>query len=459
MARHGRTIKVFGVTSLYLLLGLGQTLLAAQPESPNTPLTLHEAIKNGLANNPRITAAHSLVNASEARVFQARSGFFPHVDISESFNRTNNPMWAFGAKLNQEVISQADFDPAELNDPEAIDNFATILSATLPLYDRGRIRSELTLARLGHKAVSRLEDRIRQEVIVDVTVSYMGVLLAREQLKVVNDTLKTARAHYNMVRSRFQSGLVVKSDLLRAEVRIAELEQERLQTQSQIEVARAALNAAMGVEIDRSFCLVTALERRAEAPGTLEAWISRSLENRPDLQQMQFQKMMAEEELKKAKAAHLPGLYLSGSYEINSEDFSETANNYTVGAVMRFNLFSGFGLQSKVNEVMAKLSQTQAMARQLELGIRVETRQGFFMAQSAYQRIEVAQAAVSQAEEGLRIVRNRYESGLFTIVNLLDAEVALQQARTNYFRSLHDFEVAMAQLNLAAGIIDEDFGS
>jgi outer membrane protein TolC len=64
---------------------------------------------------------------------------------------------------------------------------------------------------------------------------------------------------------------------------------------------------------------------------------------------------------------------------------------------------------------------------------------------------------VAQAEEGLRIVRNRYESGLFTIVNLLDAEVALQHARTNYFLSLHDFEVAMAQLNLAAGIIDETF--
>ncbi|UCG12481.1 MAG: TolC family protein, partial [Deltaproteobacteria bacterium] len=248
-----------------------------------------------------------------------------------------------------------------------------------------------------------------------------------------------------------------KSDLLRAEVRIAELEQERLQAQSQLEVARAALNAAMGVEIDRSFHLTTTLECGTEAPGALETWTSRSIQNRPDLQQIQFQEMIAEEEVKKAKAAHLPGLYLSGSYEINSEDFSETANNYTLGAVMRFNLFSGLGLQSKVHEAMAMLRQTQAIARQLELGIRVETRQAFFMAQSAYQRIEVARVAVAQAEEGLRIVRNRYESGLFTIVNLLDAEVALQQARTNHFRSLHDFEVAMAQLNLAAGIIDEDF--
>jgi len=457
MARYVSRIKLFSVISLYLLLGLGQTLLAARTERPDTPLALQEAIKIGLSNNPQITAAQSEVDASEARISQARSGFFPRVDISESFNRTTNPMWAFGTKLNQEIIALEDFEPAKLNDPEAIDNFATTLSVTLPLYERGQIRSGLKQAKLDHKAVSRLEDRIRQQVIVGVVVSYTAVLLAQEQLKVVNQTLKTAMAHYDMVRSRFQSGLVVKSDLLRAEVRIAELEQERLQGQSQVEVARAALNAAMGVEIDSSFLLVTALERGAEPPGSLENWISSSLENRPDLQQMQFQERMAEEEVKKAKAAHLPGLYLSGSYEINSEDFSETANNYTLGAVMRFNLFNGFGLQSKVHEAIAKSRQTQAMARQLELGIRVETRQAFFMAESAYQRIKVAQAAVAQAEEGLRIVRNRYETGLFTIVNLLDAEVALQQARTNYFRSLHDFEVATARLHLAAGIIDENF--
>jgi outer membrane protein len=222
-----------------------------------------------------------------------------------------------------------------------------------------------------------------------------------------------------------------------------------------VDVARAALNEAMGVDIDRSFGLTTSLEGRTEAPGSLESWISMSLENRPDLSQIQFQERMAEEEVKKAKAVHLPGVYLSGSYEINSEDLGEAANNYTLGAVMRLNLFSGFGLQSKVHEAMANLRQTQAMARQLELAVRVETRQAFFMAQSAYQRIGVAQAAVAQADEGLRIVANRYENGLFTIVNLLDAEVALQQARTNQLRSLHDFKVAMARLKLAAGTIDD----
>ncbi len=432
-------------------------MAVAAETRPATPLSLGQSIKIGLAQSPKIASAQSQVDASKAKVRQARSGFFPQVDITESFKRTTNPMWAFGTKLNQEVISSADFDPGRLNDPKAMENFGTTLSATLPVYNQGQTWIGWKQAKLHREATSLLHDRIRQQVIVDIVVSYFGVLLSEEMLGVDNQALKTAEAHLKLVRSRFESGLVVKSDLLRAEVRIAELEQERLQAESQVEVARAALNAAMGVEIGRSFELVTNLEQRSEIRDPLEIWISRALKSRPDLQQMRFREMMAEEEVKKAKAAHLPGLYLSGSYELNSEDFTETANNYTVGALMRLNLFSGFGLQSKVREAKAGVRQMQAMVEQVELGVKVETRQAFFEAQSAWQRIHVAEAAVAQAEEGLRIVRNRYESGLFTIVNLLDAEVALQQARMNYFQSLHDFEVATARLGLAAGTIDETF--
>jgi len=454
-----RTRLLF-LTSLSLAvclnLSLAHTVLGIQTIGAGTPLTLENAIKSGLANSPKMAAVQSQVTASMARVSQARSGFFPRVDITESFNRTTNPMWAFGTKLNQEVISTEDFDPARLNDPDAINNFATSVSVTLPVYDQGKNWIGFSQARLDEKATSLSAERARQEVIADVVVAYLGVLLAGENVQVAEKTLETARAHDNVVRSRYESGLVVKSDVLRAKVRIAELEQERLQAQSQVEVARATLNAAMGAEIDEVFRLTTPLAGEAESPGSLEQWISKALENRPDLKQIRFKETMAREEVKKAKAAHFPGFYLSGSYDIHSEDFSERADNYTLGAVMRLNLFSGLGLEAKVHEATANLRETQAMVRQMELGIRVETRQAFFMAQSAHQRIGVAEAAVAQAEEGLRIVRNRYESGIFTIVNLLDAEVALQQARTNCFRSLHDFKVAMAQLNLGAGIIDKD---
>ena len=457
MKRVRPQIAMFVFIGLGLQLTVAQTSAFAQTAGLGVPLTLSEAITERLVNNPRIRAALSQTDASVARISEARSGLLPRVDLIQSVGRTTNPMWAFGAKLNQGIITTDDFDPARLNDPEGISNFATTLSVTMPIYDQGKTWIGLSQAKLDKEATTLSAERVRQQVILEVVASYLGVRHSQENLEVVIQALETAKAHLRMVRSRLQSGLTVKSDLLRAEVHIAELEQERVEAQSQVNIARASLNAAIGADVDRSFDLVTPLEGSSATPGSLETWIRQSLENRPDLEQIRFEETMAQAEVKKAKAAHLPGVYLSGSYDINSEDFSETADSYTVGAEVRFNLFSGLDLQSKVREAKAQVCHIQALIRQLELGIEVEVRRAFFQAQSASQRIGVANASMAQAEEGLRIVRDRYENGLLTIVNLLDAEVALKRARSNYLRSLYDFEVAIAQLNLAAGILDEEF--
>ncbi|HYQ60374.1 MAG TPA: TolC family protein, partial [Desulfatiglandales bacterium] len=172
---------------------------------------------------------------------------------------------------------------------------------------------------------------------------------------------------------------------------------------------------------------------------------------------LKSQEMIADEEVKKAKMAYLPSLHLVGSYEMDTEDFSQTANNYTVGLLLRFNLFSGFESEWRVQEATANLQQVKAVIRQFEQGIEVETKRAFLQTQSAFERIKVAEAAVGQAEESLRIVRNRYENGLFTIVDLLDTETALQQARSHYLRSNYDYTIAMAQLYLAVGAMDENF--
>ncbi|MEW6667801.1 MAG: TolC family protein [Thermodesulfobacteriota bacterium] len=429
----------------------------SQESSTPSPLSLEGAIRTALEKSPRLSAARFQVDASTAKISQARSGLFPRIDFSESFARTNNPAQAFALRLSQEQITQRDFDPSRLNDPSSINNFASIFSLTMPIYDAGQIWTGLSQAKMGQESAALSAERVRQEVITGVVAAYAAVLLAQDQLKVIDQAIETARANHGIVRSRHQSGLVVKSDLLRADVRIAELEQERLVARSQIDVAMAALNAAMGVDTRLAFQPIPFERKDAGPVGSVETLLQEALKNRPDLKQVKYQEMMAEEELKKAKMAHLPGLYLSGAYEMDTEDFGGTANNYAVGVVMRFNIFSGLGTEAKVHEALANLQQMKAMVRQLELAVEVETRRAFSQARSARDRIKVAEAALNQAEEGIRIVRNRYESGLFTIVNLLDAEVALQQARTNYLRSIYDQKVAAAQLDLAAGVMNETF--
>jgi len=366
-------------------------------------------------------------------------------------------MWAFGTKLNQAAIGPSDFDPVRLSNPDEIDNFATNVTIDWSLFDPAQSWIPWRQAKRQHVVARLAAERVRQQLIMRAATAYTGLLLVREQLRVVDQALETARAHLKLASNRFESGFVVKSDLLRAQLRIAELTQSRLQTSSDLSVAHGNLNLAMGVAVDKRFELVSPLGSGQAILDPLDKWVSIALARRPDLRAMALLSETARDEVRKSKSAHLPSVHLQGNYEINTEDFGAASGNYTVGAVVRLNLFSGQRLSAKTKEARAALGQRQAMKEALADGIRVETRQALYQAQSAWHRIQVTEQAIAQAEESLRIVRNRYESGLFTIVNLLDAEVVLQQSRMNHSKALYDYRTATAQLALAAGTIDTDF--
>ncbi|MGD8893282.1 MAG: TolC family protein [Desulfobacterales bacterium] len=423
------------------------------PES----LTLSEAIKRAVDQNPEIKAARFQVEMIKSEVTQARSGFFPQIYFTETFNRTTNPMWATGAKMLQGNLSQADFDLDELNDPEAINNFTSAVSMSWSIYKGGQTWIGLKQAQQNHLAASLMLKRAGQEIISKTAKAYVGLLLAQENLVVIVHALETAKANLKMVRSRFETGFVVKSDFLRANVRIAELEQQRLEAESQVKVAQAMLNAAMGMTGNKPLYLVTPFKKCEETKGPVERWINIALSNRADLEKMRYQEDIAKKEIDKLRAGHLPDLELVGNYEINSEDYSDTENNYAIGAVMHLNLFSGHRISAKTKAAKSSFLRIQEFRKGMELNVGVQARESFLKAQSAWKRIQVAKTAVDQAEEGLRIVRNRYNNGLLTIVGLLDGEVAYQQARTNHFKALHDYKVARIQLALAAGTIDPDF--
>ncbi len=429
------------------------TALAAE----NPQLSISQAVETALVHNPGLEAAQKRIRAAEEKITQADAGLMPQAYLSQRYSHTTNPMWAFGTKLNQEQITAADFDPSRLNHPDAIDNFATSVSVSWPVYDSGRTWYGSQQARLSHEAVNFMTDRVRQQVIARTVTAYAGVLLSHENRSVVEQSLETARTHFRMVESRFKGGFVVKSDLLRAQVHIADLEQQLLQARSQTDIARCMLNVAMGVDGNMHYELTSPLEKGKGIGDTLDVWIARALSTRPDLTHLKLQGNIAEKELAKARSAHYPSVSLEGNYELNSEKGDDFADNYNIGALVSLNLYSGGRISAGIREAQASLEEVQAMIRATEQQVCGETRQAFFNAQSAWERIKVAQAATGQAEESLRIVQNRYNSGLFTITDLLDAETALQQARTNHLRAVHDYRVAAVQLALAAGTLDENF--
>jgi TolC family type I secretion outer membrane protein len=448
-------VFVFSLTCILTVMVSGP--LIARAADAGQPLTLGEAVAAALKQNPQVTAARHEEDAAAQKTIAARSGLLPQVYASETYNHTNSPLWAFGTKLNQGVIQSSDFNPDALNDPDPVDNFATALSMSWNLYDGGRTWGGWDQARQGEKIAAYALQRSQQQVMAQAAEAYIGLLLAVENHAVVVQALETARAHMKLVRDRFRAGLAVKSDVLRAQVRIADLEQQRLMAESQIQVAQAMLHAAMGQPDSGRIDPVTPIDQYPSTEGTLDQWIQQALDQRLELKQIAAREVIAAKEISRARAGHYPSLALQGNYEINSEDFNDSHDNYTVGAVLSMNLYSGSRISAQTAAAKSDLSKVKAMRRSLELGVRVETQRAFYQAQSAWKSIAVARQAVDQAEEGLRIVSNRYGGGLLTIVDLLDAQTALQQARTHHFKAMHDYRVARIELALAAGTITKDF--
>lgn len=445
--------------SAMVMLLIAFSVSDAEDTHINVPsrLSLSEAIQIAVDHNPTITEASALVSASSEKMTQAKSGFYPQVNISAGYSQTTSPLWAFGTKLNQGLIEMEDFDPDRLNDPEAVDNYGLTLSTMWSLYDSGQTWYGVRQAEMGHSAAGLVLDRTTQEIISRTVSAYNNLLLSRQHLETIRQALKTAEANEKTVRSRYESGFIVKSDLLQTQVHIANLNHQRLQAESQSAVARAGLCAAMGIDADTPFELADGLEKSSEIQGSLEQWLETARTNRPDLKAVIQQEEIAETEIKKARSSRLPSVALSATYDTNSDSFNDGQDSYTVGAVVNMNLFSGFRVSGKIADAAASLKKAQAGRTGLEQQISMETRSAYYQVKSTWEQIKVAEASVDQAQEALRIVQNRYESELLTIVELLGAELALQQARTNRLQAIHDYNIAKTQLLLASGTLNTDY--
>ena len=449
-----RLARLLWNAALLVALATPAGAIDEPPAAPAGPLSLSAAIRTTLSQNPVMDQAGAGLAASEERLTQARSGFYPQLNVSGAYSRTTNPMMAFGTTLNQARIETRDFEPDRLNEPDAVDNYAIRFSADWAIYDSGQTWHGAKEAALARDAAALARERTRQEAIYRTISAYSDVLLADAAIALTHRAIRTAEANRDLVRSRYDRGFVVKSDLLQAEVHIAHLQRRQTEAESNALVARAALCAAMGIAPTDTIQLSDRLRPGNAPEGSPENWLETAMHHRPDLQAAGLEEEMRAESVQKAKAAHLPALYLSANYETNTEAFDDNADSYTIGAVVNMNLFSGGRLSAGVREAKAANARAAAMRRSLTHQVAVAVRQAYFQAQSAWRQIQTAEAATVQAEEALRIVKDRYDTGLMTIVALLNAELALHQTRTDHLQAVHRYTVAQAGLLLAAGTLE-----
>ncbi len=412
-------------------------------------LALQEALKLARQHSYAIQMARSQVEQAKGRSLESLSGFLPHVSLSENYVRSNDPVTVFGLKLKQGVFSQQDFSLSSLNHPDAFDNFSTTFQVQQPVLNLDAIygKSAASLGVAARKAAAR---RVEETILLNVKKAYFGLVLATEKLRAIEDALRSARRHRDDAKAAFQQGLVNQADYLGAEVRLSELEEQRITASHEIANASDALKFLMGIEDEARIVPTDTLS----VPDSLPAATSLASlgSTRADLQAIAFQKKAANRNLWMKRSSWVPRLNAFGAVEWNaSQAFSKDASNWAVGFQLKWQLFEGFGKFGRAKQAAARHEQAEVQYRQAEEKARMEVRRARRALQAARQRLEVARSAVDQARESLRIVEARFAQGLEKTSDLLDKEVALTNAKLRLLKAKYDVTISASELNYALG--------
>jgi len=428
----------------------------AQPPAESSPLTLQQAVNIALEKNPLRKAALADTRVAFADVREARSVLMPRLMFSETATRGNDPVYVFGSELRQQRFTNADFALNRLNTPTPIGNFSTRLGGTWNLFDSFASWHGVNRAKQMNDAAGHQLARTEQEIVFRVVDSYYAVLLATKQLEVAEQAVKTSQAIMDRSQARFDSGLVVESDLLTAKVRMAARKQELIRARNNLDLARAQLSTAMGVPVDSVFQPAEALAEHTLPVPVLQEIEKQALANRPDLKRIQSEEAAQQQSVAMAKSSFGPRVNAFAGWEMDNPTFvaGGGGNNWLGGIEVQFDIFQGGAKRAELSRQRALQERVTAMRQAAGDGVRLEVRRAYYDLDSARQETEVARAAIAQAQDSLLINQNRYDGGLTTITDLLSAEEATRRSQTDYWEAVYRFHTSYANLELASGTLN-----
>jgi len=429
----------------------------AAPLFAQDPLSLRDAVRLALRENRAVAATRAEIDASTARTAEARAGRLPKLNYSESFVRSNNPVFVFSSLLTQHQFGAENFNIGPLNRPDSLNNFQSVLTVDQPLYDARRTRDAVKSADLARQMTVEERRRTEMQVISGVVRAYYGAVLAADSLKTAEEAVKSAEADLRRAESVHTAGLSTDVDVLSIRVHLAAVTEQRIQRAADLDVARSGLNDALGLPLDAPHALTSSLKPLDLRDTELAVLERDASSTRPEARATHLAADLAKTRADAVRGAFLPQVTFHAAFEADRQQFVEKGGaNWLASIGLRWNLFNGGADKARVQESSHWLERARADEQRVDSAVRLEVRRAYADLRAAQQRIEVAQAATAEAEESLRITQNRYEAGMSNVTDLLRNEVAVLESRSRFLAAVHDQRIAAAMLDLAAGRLSAD---
>ncbi|HGJ65140.1 TPA: TolC family protein [bacterium] len=429
-------------------------------------LTLDDSIKTALKNNPSLKSAEEKVKIAEQKANEARASFMPSVSGSGTYTYLG-------------VIPEIDFDPSSLlgglmgglptqGAPSSNgssgggipmgyeDNYNLGISIQQPLFTWGKIYNAYKQAKINLDAEKQGLEAVKQQIIFDTTKAFYGALLTQELVKVTSMAVDQVKAHVKVAQDLVDAGMATNFDLLRAKVQLSNIQSQFIKMQNMRELAKDSFKLSVGISLDTQIELDGNFIYKPIEP-ELDKLIEMAIKNRPEIKQLELQEMMGEKIISLAKAGNKPNLALVYSDGVRSYadkfgdifDKDEWERSWNITLALSVPIFDGFATKSRVKQAKSAVKQIQIGKGQLIDGITMEVRSSYMSLIEAKDLLNVQQETIQQAQESLRIANLQYKNGMLTSVELMDTELALTQAQTNYTNALNDYVIAIAKLEKA----------
>ncbi len=422
---------------LILSVFITNTRLMAQDSSRT--LSLKELLEQATVNNNNVQLAKMDESIATAKYKESQSYVLPQANLSYAAFTSNNPLNAFGFKLQQKAVTAADFNPALLNDPAGIPNFMTQLQVQVPLLnlDMQYMRKSAYMQTAIYQFKTQ---RTLEQIVFQATQAFLQLKMTYDAQKVLVEGLQTMQSLYKFTNDRFQQGLLQKSDLLNIEVQIKSFETNIAENKSAI----ANISDLLAVFMNKPTGVIYTITE-TNTSGSFAELTDSLPEQRSDFKAMETAIASYDMLLKSSRKSFLPRLNAFANYQLHDKSMlGFGAGAYMAGIQLSWDIFKGYATKNKIatqqlekNKIAASL-QNQKQESKIAL---LKTNRQY---KDASFKMEQQKAAILQSKEAVRILQNRYQQGLVNTIDVLIAQTQLSQQQLGYAEAAFSKQLALA---------------
>lgn len=439
--RRKLSLSLFTITTVVFL---NSFISGVSAQETTSHLSMSEAVQTALNNNKSVQLAKMDEDIAASRYKQTEAIYLPQVGFSYSALSTNNPLYAFGFKLQEKSITANDFNPELLNNPSATPDFATKLDVQQPL-----LNMDLLYKRKAAEKQTELyqykTQRTREYLSFEVKKAYLQLLLAYDAVKVLEDALKTTRSVYLFTENHFKQGLIQKSDLLNAQVQKTTIENNLAKAKSNIRNVSDYLSLLM----DRKSGIIYTADSLVGNEPAMPGLTKKIATDRSDFLAMQKAIESTDLMIKANKMSYLPKLNAFGSYQLNdSRALGFGAGAYLAGVQLSWDIFKGNSTRNNIATQTLERNRLSTELEQQKDQSQLDLDKAYRDLADARFSITQQELAVAQASESLLILQNRYQQGLVNTTDVLMASTQLSQQRFALAQAVFNTLVTEAYLQL-----------